>query len=329
MSGRRPVVFLFAGQGSQYYGMGADLLASDPVFRAHMRYGDRFLADLTGHAVLAAIHEPGRRLGDPFDQLSLTHPAIVLTQFALAKTLEAQGVRPDAVAGVSLGEITAMAVAGMLPFEAALSLSAGQPGLFSATCPPGAMVACLTPAAALAADPTIAALTERAGIGGPRHTVLAVPASDLDAVTARLAALDVVFQVLPVPFAFHSRWIDPAGPALRAATGRMRFRPPAVPVFSGALRQRLSGAESAADLVWSIVRGEMRFAETLAHFEAAGGADYVDLSPSGTLAGLARQALDAASPSTVHAVLTPLGTNLANVVAALTRRPAAVDGATP
>ncbi|MGU3493772.1 acyltransferase domain-containing protein [Xanthobacteraceae bacterium A53D] len=311
MSARRPIVFLFAGQGSQYHGMGAELLARHEVFAGVMAYGDRLLRDLIGESVLSAMHPPGKGIGDPFDRLAITHPAILLTEIALAKTLAHHGVRPDVVTGVSLGEIAAMTVAGMLPFEGALSLVARQPALFEATCPPGAMVACLAPAAEIFADPLLAAQTERAGISGPRHTILAVPEPAMAQVTARLTALGVVHQTLPVPFAFHARWIDPAESAVREATAHLRLLPAAMPVWSTVRQRQLAPTGGTDDaLVWEIVRGEMRLFETFRHFEAAGGAVYIDLSPSGTLATLARQVIAPGSPSTTHALLTPFGADM-------------------
>ena len=305
-----PVVFCFAGQGAQYFRMAADLHEQEPVFRDWMRIGDALLRERFGYSLIAEIYGPDRRTGDPFDRLALSHPALFLVQYAAARAVMQRGLRPDLLLGVSLGEFVAMTVAGMMPFEEALLHVAGQPARFEASCPPGGMIAVLAPPALWHESPALAQNSEIGGISSDGHFVLSAPAGALVPIEAELRARAVAFQRLPVGFAFHSRWIDPAAQACRAADAGLRFAPPFWPCWSSCLGGPLDPAGLEPDLLWRIVRAPMDLRGCFASLEGRGGARYVDLSPSGTLAALARQNMAASSTSSVLPLLSPFGGNM-------------------
>ncbi|MFN3460892.1 MAG: acyltransferase domain-containing protein [Oceanibaculum sp.] len=311
----RPVVFCFAGQGAQYFRMAADLYEQEPVFRDWMRIGDALLRDRFGYSLIAEIYGPDRRIGDPFDRLALSHPALFLVQYAAARAVMQRGLRPDLLLGVSLGEFVAMTVAGMMPFEEALLHVAGQPARFEASCPPGGMIAVLAPPALWHEMPVLARDSEVAGISAGGHFVLSAPAGALAPVEAELRARSVAFQRLPVGFAFHSRWIDPAAEACRAADAGLRLAAPFWPCWSSCLGRPLDPAAPPPDFAWRIVREPMDLRGCFTALEeqgveGRGGVRYVDLSPSGTLAALARQNMAASSASQTLALLSPFGGNM-------------------
>ena len=307
-SPRLPVAFCFAGQGSQYYGMAADLMAEDDVFRHWMRSGDAIVAQRHGFSILAELYGEGRRPATPFDRLEASHPALFLVQYALAKTLLHHGMRPDMLLGASLGETVAQSVAGMTSFEASLCAVADQPALFRRTCPAGGMVAVLDSPDLHARRPLLAARSEMAGVNADGHFVLSALAADLPAIEADLAACEAAFQRLPVPFAFHSRFIDAAEEAWRGAFGQQRREAAFWPVWSCCTGGVIGPATP--DLSWRIVRQRMHVQQTLLTLEKQGGAIYVDLSPSGTLAAVFRQSLGATSPSRLLPVVSPFGENI-------------------
>lgn len=303
-----PVIFCFAGQGSQYYRMGAALMDSQPLFRQWMEAGDAQVRQSLGFSLLERLYGPDAQPSRPFDQLEASHPAIFLVQYALAKVMVGQGIRPDLLLGVSLGEFVAQCVAGMLPFATALDCVSRQPALFAATCPPGGMVAVLAPPRLFDDSPILAERAERVGVNSDGHFVLAALHADLDAVEAELRRLDVPFQRLPVPFAFHSRFVAPAEQSWRDAFADIRRDSPFWPVWSACAMGPVGPADN--ELGWRVVRQPMNVQATVARLEAQGGAVYVDLSPSGTLAALLRQALPAGSPSRLLSVLSPFGADL-------------------
>lgn len=300
-----PVVFCFAGQGSQYFRMGADLMESEPLFRQWMQAGDDRIRRSMGFSLLDRLYGPQAVPGQPFDQLEASHPAIFLVQYALAKVMAGHGIRPDLLLGVSLGEFTAQAVAGMVSFATALDAVCQQPALFFRTCPPGGMIAVLASPELHAASPTLAAKSELAGINSDTHFVLAALHPDLPEIEDELRRHDVPFQRLPVPFAFHSRFVAPAEQTWRETFGGLRRDTPFWPVWSACDCGPIGPAD--AELGWRIVRQGMKVQETIAKLESQGGAVYVDLSPSGTLAALLRQGLPPGSTSRLLSVLSPFG----------------------
>src|SRR5688500_14439650 len=84
---RLPVILCFAGQGTQYYHMAADLYRDHAVFRQWLRIGDEVVRESRGFSLIAEVFDDRYRPTDPFARLEATHPAVFLVQYALAKVL--------------------------------------------------------------------------------------------------------------------------------------------------------------------------------------------------------------------------------------------------
>ncbi|WP_187393825.1 acyltransferase domain-containing protein [Oceaniovalibus sp. ACAM 378] len=305
-----PTAFCFSGQGSQYFHMAAGMMQSQPVFRQWMEIGDAIVHRAEGFSPLAIIYDKARGKHEAFDQLEHSHPALFMVQFALAKQVQALGLRPDLLLGMSLGEFVAMSVAGMIPFETALLVIARQPRVFDSTVAPGALIALLASPAEIAAVPGIEKIAEIVGVNGARHCVLACLEAARADVTAALDRAKIAHQRLPVPFAFHSRWIEGAKDRYLASVADLRLETPFWPAWSSRLAAPVHRADPAH--LWQIVRGPMRLRETVAAIEAQGGAHYIDLSPTGTIAAILGQ--DATKgPSRRTALLSPFGKDSARL----------------
>lgn len=309
-----PLVFCFAGQGSQYHQMAADLYRGHDIFREWMRIGDEVVAERHGFSVIDAVYGSDRRLIEPFDRMEETHPAIFLVQYALAKLLLHKRVRPDALFGISLGEITAMTVAGMTSFENVLVGVSNQPGVFRQSCVPGGMIAVLGTPDLHANIEELRTQSEVAGVNADGHFVLSAPADALDPVEEQLRKRDVAFQRLPTPFAFHSRWIEPAAAACSGLFDTPA-RAPRWPCWSSCTAAPVE--PGVQDLPWRIARGQMHVQKTIRAIEGKGGATYLDLSPSGTLAAILPQVIEDGSPSRVMSVLSPFGGNEKRLIEAI------------
>ncbi len=302
-TGRLPVVFMFSGQGSQYYRMGQELHESDEVFRTALRRYDAVAAGLLGESVLARIFDPDRRKNEPFLDTRLTHPAIVMIELALAETLRAKGVEPDHLLGSSLGEYTAAVVSGSIDAETCLRLLVRQAeGLHAG--PRGGMLAVITRPDGRDRLPALPGC-EVAARNYPGHIVVAGADADLDRAEAALRAADVLHQRVPVEYAYHSSLMDGALAECRAAFDGVAFAPPRIPWVScvdGRLVERPD-----AEHFWRVARRPIEFERAMAAMRARGDFLYLDLGPSGTLHNFVRGNLPPGSRSRSLPLLSPFG----------------------
>ncbi|MFJ9818699.1 ACP S-malonyltransferase [Streptomyces sp. NPDC101151] len=298
-----PVVFLFSGQGSQYYGMGKQLYDTNEMFRSTLLRYDAAVTEMLGESVLARIFDPSKQRNHPFVDTRITHPGIVMIELALAQTLRAEGIEPDHVLGSSLGEYAAAVVAGSLdPFDC-LRILVRQADLMRAV-PPGGMLAVLTGVGVLDRLPALRAC-EVAARNYPGSFVVAGPEDELARAEAELAAAGVLHLRLPVEYGFHSRLIDEVADACRGAFDHVPLSPPRVPWVScvdGALVDRVS-----VEHFWHVARQPIDFERAMATLRARGDFRYLDLGPSGSLHNFVRQLLPPATRSESLPLLSQFG----------------------
>lgn len=299
------VVWMFSGQGSQYFNMGRDLYDADPEFRAQMQRCDETYRAIAGGSLLAVIYpsDPQAAKGE-FAELRLTHPALFCIQYSLAQTLLRRGWRPDLVLGYSLGEIVAAAVAGVASFEELLGAVVQQAEVLAREAAGGAMLAVLAaPSVVDAGNPNFAG-TWVAARNFATHFVLSGAVVAIERAERELRAREISVQRLPVPVAFHCPAMDVVETRIREIVGRVALREPRLPLVSVSRVDLLTRVSP--EFFWQVVRQPVRFDETVSWLEARGAHAYVDLGPSGTLATFLKYALPrgGASASAIYPVLT-------------------------
>jgi bacillaene synthase trans-acting acyltransferase len=300
----REVVFLFGGQGSQLYRMGEELYRQNPTFRHWMERGDAVIRRIAGRSLLHELYEAGHRVSDPFDDLELTHPAIFVFEYALASALIDAGIQPTSVLGVSLGEVAACAIAGVLAFDEILPALGQQALELKRGCRAGGMIAIIAEPGTFTDSPVLSRRSVLAGVLGPTHYVIAVPDMWMADVESHLLARNFLYSLLPVRQPFHSSWVEPMPPGVEAALARVRFAPPRLKVFSSLTAGRVHNP-TATHLLRAAI-DPMRFRDAVLQLEAQGPSRFVDVSPSGTLANLVNANL-VGSASSVHAIGSPFG----------------------
>jgi bacillaene synthase trans-acting acyltransferase len=307
-------IFMFSGQGSQYFHMGRALYDGNGTFRGWMDRLDVVARNATGTSVIGVLYADARKKGDPFDRTLLTHPAIFMVEYALAQCLIEAGVRPDLVLGASLGSFAAAAVADFIEAEDALTAVIGQAKALEECCAPGGMIAVLADPALFSED-FLGGRCELAAVNFSSHFVVSARRTDLEGIEADLKQRAVGYQRLPVSFPFHSRWMDRAKAAFEPfmrAIGRRKGRLPLVCCDQTDVISELSD-----DYFWDVVRRPIRFRESTARLEEQGARRYIDVGPAGTLATFLKYGLPAAAKSTVHSILTPFGLDQKNLAALL------------
>jgi acyl transferase domain-containing protein len=307
---------MFAGQGCQYYGMGRELFEQQPVFRAHLERLDRAAADLTGRSIIEQVYFAGRRSSDAFDDLLLSNPAIFMVEYALARTLLDHGLTPDVTLGASLGSFAAMAISGILDEQQALAAVIRLADAVVARAPGGAMIAVLAPVS-LAGEAFLRDRSEIAAINFDSHFILSVGQAQVAEVEAYLGGRDILFQRLPVAFAFHSSAVECLRPMLENLSGGLDWRPAHTAFACCATSAVLTRLPP--DYFWQLVRRPIMFRDTIDRLEQLHPFHYVDASPTGTLATLLKYLLPPAASARISQTFSPFGADADNVLALIDR----------
>jgi len=319
MHSRPPVVWMFPGQGAQYFQMGRTLFESDGTFRAWMEKLDGIAVDYVGQSIVEIVYDPRQSLSQPFEHMQHSHPALFMIQYAMAQALLAKGFPPpDFLLGASLGEFVAAAVAGVSDVEEMLFDVIRQASLFDHHCGGGAMLAVIDDIAAFRDDPMYADGCELAGISFDRCFVVAGLRSRLIEIASMLKQRDIAHQLLPGSVAFHSSLIDGVeGLFVDMFANRLR-RPPRLTIVSCAVAPKGEAFSSA--YWWQVVRQPIEFRQAfLTLVRNNPGAVFLDLGPSGNMATYAKYNVAPPMHERIMPLMTPYGRDRENIEQAQAR----------
>ncbi|MCP2320413.1 Ketoacyl-synthetase C-terminal extension [Nocardia amikacinitolerans] len=287
---RGGVLFLFSGQGGQHARMGRALAARYPVFA-------RALAEVTDAIVAHGgpkVWTPryGFGLGeDGRAATELVQPAIFAYQVASAKLLASWGIRPDAVAGHSLGEIAAATVSGALTLDDAALVAVRRSRALATLDGQGAMALLeATPDETARLVAPVRAEVAIAAVNGPRSVVVSGTPRYIDTVVRRAKRRGMFAQRIAVDFAAHSPQVTSVLPEFISGLGDLAPRPPHTPVYSTTRRGAvLTTAALDGDYWAENASGTVELAAALERAAADGLATVLEIAPHSVLAPAARE----------------------------------------
>lgn len=227
---RTPVAFAFAGQGTFYVGIAAQLYRDSPFFRRQLNQFDSLTRRQGFQSFLSAIDSSTDR-----ENLSTSsiHLAIVCVEIALARLYETFGIKPCAVIGHSLGEYAALAVAGVLSDSDTVFLVGTRANILDSDCTSHThgMVSVRASVDDVAREANGLPF-EVACINSPKETVIGGPVESLEILAAQLSKAGYRTAHLDVPHAYHTAQMDTVVDDLLRQTKEIIYNAPKVPIIS-------------------------------------------------------------------------------------------------
>jgi amino acid adenylation domain-containing protein len=287
---KRPVAFLFPGQGAQHPNMARSLYASEPLFRDEIDHCAKLLQGPLGFDLRTVLYpEVSDKENAAFqlDQTWITQPAIFSVEYALAKLWMGWGVVPSAMIGHSIGEYVAAAISGVFSLADALmivgrrarmmqNLPAG--GMLAIRLPANDVVEMLTPELSLAAD------------NSPNLCVVSGPTIALDLLEERVTSSGGVARKLHTSHAFHSSMMDPILGDYANVVAQAGVGAATIPYVSNLTADWATEREFGDPGYWSRhMRNPVRFREGLAVLLAADDYALIEVGPGQVLSQVARQ----------------------------------------
>ena len=284
-------VFLYSGQGSQWAGMGRQLLSDEPAFAAAVAELEPVFVSQVGFSLRDVLVA-----GEPVVGIERIQPVLVGMQLALTALWRAYGVEPDAVIGHSMGEVTAAVVAGALSPADGLKVIATRSKLMSRLAGQGAMA--LLELGAQEAEKLVGEYPDItvAVYAAPQQTVIAGPPEQVDAVIAVVDARGRLARRVEVDVASHHPTVDPILAELRTALADLKPMAPTIPLIS-TVGQPDGAARFDADYWVVNLRNPVRFSQAVATaLEEHANHTFVEVSPHPLLTHAIGETLESAHP---------------------------------
>ena len=279
--------FLFAGQGAQYLGMGRDLYDHYPIVKKTIDQASQVLGYDLRHLI--------DREEEKLNQTRYTQPAILATSVAIYRLLKEKGYQPDMVAGLSLGEYSALVASGALVFEDAVSLVAKRGAYMEEAAPAGSgkMVAILNTPVEIIEEACQKAselgVVTPANYNTPAQIVIGGEVVAVDRAVELLQEAGAKRLIpLKVSGPFHTALLEPASQKLAETLAKVSFSDFTCPLV-GNTEAAVMKKEDIAQLLTRQVKEPVRFYESIEVMQEAGVTNFIEIGPGKVLSGFVKK----------------------------------------
>ena len=279
--------FLFAGQGAQYLGMGRELYDQYELVRSTFNDASQVL----GYDVRALIDQNEEKL----NQTRYTQPAILTTSVAIYRLLADKGIEPDMVAGLSLGEYSALVAAGALDFKTAVGLVAKRGSFMEEAAPAGSgkMVAVLNAEVSLieevCQEASAIGVVSPANYNTPSQIVIGGEVAAVDKAVELLKDAGVKRLIpLNVSGPFHTALLKPASERLAEVLETVEFSDFVRPLVGNTEATVMEKAR-VKELLTRQVMEPVRFYDSIATMQKAGVTEFIEIGPGKVLSGFIKK----------------------------------------
>lgn len=269
-------VFVFTGQGSQWWGMSQQLLQREPAFRNTVEAVDAIFQSLSGWSIIAELQceqEISR-----IDDTDVIQPAMLAVQLGLTELWKAWGIKPAKSVGLSVGEVAAAYVAGIYSLEDAVKIIYHRSRLQHTTAGQGSMAAAGLPLADAQEAIQDSALEIAAVLSSNMVTIAGIP-EDIDVVVDRLTEEDIFVRKLPIQYAFHTAQMEPLKEELLASLADIKPHAGQIPFISTVTGELTDGASMDAGYWYANLRKPVLFEKALYTLIASNDFSFLEIGP--------------------------------------------------
>lgn len=282
------VVFMFPGQGNQYFEMAKNLYSSEPLFKALMDEGFKVLLDITGESykdILGYTETPVDE--NKINNTLYTQPILFLLEYALATYLIKLGITPKNMIGHSLGEYTAACIASVFSLKDGLKLITNRAKLMN-NIEAGTMVAVASSSSKI--NSMLDDSLSIAAINTPDSCIVSGSDSSIKAFTEKLTEKEIAFSILKTSHAFHSEMMDVILADFEKEFQQITLSEPKLPFVSNLTGKPITKEEATSPKYWARhLRETIRFTDGLTHLLQTPNSVFIEVGPGKSMRSFYKQ----------------------------------------
>ncbi len=284
---KRPVAFMFSGQGAQYAGMGRGLYEAEEVFRQAVDHCCDILEPHLGLDLRTLMYPAEQDMESASEVLSETkntQPALFVIEYATAKLWMSWGITPDAMLGHSVGEYVAACLAGVFTVEEGLALVAAR-GRMMQSLPAGDMLS--VPMSEEDLKPRLGPQVSIAAINAPGRSVVSGPKEAIEALSQELKAEKVRCVPLHTSHAFHSGMMEPILQPFIEEVRKVDLKAPQIPYVSNVTGTWITEDQALDPNYYAMhLRGAVRFLDGVGELLVEPDRVLLEVGPGNSLSTL-------------------------------------------